>query len=45
MVIKNEKTMNAFPLLEVATGGVLQKKVLLNILQIPQENPCVGALF
>ena len=31
--------------LEAATGGVLQKKVLLKILQYSLENTCVGVSF
>ena len=30
---------------EAATGGVLQKNVLLKILQISQENTCVRVSF
>ena len=31
--------------LEAATGGVLQKKLFLKILQSLQENTCVGVSF
>ena len=31
--------------LEAATGGVLQKKLFLKILQYLQENTCVGVSF
>ena len=30
---------------EAATGGVQLKKVFLNILEISQENTCIGAFF
>ena len=38
-------TMKCFSIPEAATGGVLQKKVFLKIMQISQKNTCVGVSF
>ena len=40
-----ERRKNIFPFPEAATGGVLQKKVFLKILQFSQESNCVGVFF
>ena len=47
MEIKNVNLLNIFKLAysEVVSGGVLQKTLLLKILQNSQENTCVGVSF
>ena len=37
--------MKCLSISEAATGGVLQKKVFLKIVQISQEDTCVGVSF
>ena len=41
----NNAVTNSRRVLEAATGGVLSKKVLLQILQNSQENTCARASF
>ena len=43
--LKTEYKVIYLKITKAATGGVLWKKVFLKILQISQENTCVGMSF